>query len=77
MAAISAGLPVADPFLWRDADDVDRSLTHAQLFALGGAMLVETEIVYTKSWLLKDALTAITSATYFRSFNVSSDEHWF
>ena len=76
MAAISAGLPVADPFLWRDADDVDRSLTHAQLVALGGTMLVAAEIVYAKSWLMKDTIAAITSATDFRAFNVAADEHW-
>ena len=76
MAAISAGLPVADPFIWRDADDVDRLLTHAQLIALAGTMFVEAEIVYTKSWLMKDALTAIVSATDFRAFNVAADEHW-
>ena len=76
LTAISAGITVADPFLWRDADDVDRLLTHAQLIALGGTMLAAADALYNKSWEIKDEIAAITSATDFRSFNVAADEHW-
>ena len=76
LTAISAGITVADPFLWRDADNVGRSLTLAQLIALGGTMLAAADALYNKSWEIKDALTAIVSATDFRAFNVAADEHW-
>ena len=76
ITAISAGIPVPNPFTWRDADNVNRSLTHVQLIELGGTMLVAADAIYLKSWEIKDEIAAITSATDFRAFNVSSDEHW-
>jgi len=76
ITAIMAGIPVSDPFPWRDEGDVDRLLTHAQLVALGGAMLLATLTIYQKSWALKDALAAVTDPLAFRAVDVAADVHW-
>jgi len=76
ITAITAGIPVSDPFPWRDEGDVDRLLTHAQLVALGGAMLLATLTIYQKSWALKDALAAVTDPVAFRAVDVAADVHW-
>jgi hypothetical protein len=76
VTAIKAGISVVEPFQWRDADDVDRLLTHAQLIELNGAMLLATLAVYQKSWALKDALAEITDPVAFRALDVSAETYW-
>lgn len=55
-----AGLPL--PLAWRDADNNDMEITAlADLLAIAGAMAVQTQTAYTKSWTLKAQLLAATT----------------
>ncbi len=51
----AAGLPL--PTVWRDADNVDLTITGiAQLLAIGEAMAVATQAAYAEAFARKDAL---------------------
>jgi hypothetical protein len=77
VAAIAGGAAVPNPFPWRDAGDVVRNLTHAQLLELSRVMLIAVRDVFQKSWALKDTtLPAITDAVAFRAFDVTDDSLW-
>lgn len=71
VAAITAGVPVGASVSWRDADDVVRDLTPAQLVELAGAMLAAVTAIYQASWDKKDTLAAITDPVAFRAFDTS------
>ena len=60
LATVGAPLPP----VWRDADNNDLTITEiAQLVAIAGAMAVQTQAAYTKSWALKAQVnSASTSA---------------
>lgn len=57
LATVGAPLPT----VWRDSDNNDLTITDlAQLVTIAGAMAVQTQAAYSKSWLLKAQVDAIT-----------------
>jgi hypothetical protein len=74
---IAAGATVPNPFTWRDATNIDRNLTPAQLIELSRVMMIAVRDLYTASWVLKDTtLPAITDAITFRAFDVTDNALW-
>jgi hypothetical protein len=74
---IAAGATVPNPFKWRDATNVNRNLTPAQLIELSRVMMIAVRDLFTSSWTLKDAtLPAITDAIAFRAYDVTADGLW-
>lgn len=71
IAAINAGIPVGETVAWRDADDVDRLLTPAQLVEMAGLMLQATLAVYQQSWNMKNAVAAITDPVELRGYDTT------
>jgi len=76
VSAITAGVPVEDPFGWRDADDVIHPLTHVQLIELAATMFATINPIFNKSFALKDTVTALNSAIDFRAFDVKESGNW-
>jgi len=77
VAAIADGAAVPDPFPWRDAGNVVRNLTPAQLLELSRVMLLAVRDVFQKSWTLKDDVLALmTDAVSFRAFDVTDNVWW-
>lgn len=56
VGAINAGVPVADPTNWRDANNVTQQLSHAKLIELSGVMLAAVQGIYETSWSLKQQI---------------------
>ena len=61
VSAITAGLPVADPTVWRTADNINVNMSHTDLVALGGTLLTTIEQLYEKSWTLKGQVESATT----------------
>lgn len=52
-------MPVPTTITWRDAGNVDRSLTYLEAVGLAAAMGAAKQAAYLTSWALKDALDAL------------------
>ena len=77
IANIAAGAVVPNPFKWRDAANINRNLTPAQLIELSRVMMIAVRDLFDKSWTLKDTtLPAITDAITFRAFDVTDNALW-
>ena len=60
-AAPGAGLQVPPSISWRDANNVDRDLTPAQLVQLGGAIFAKVQAAHFKARQIKDRIAAATT----------------
>jgi hypothetical protein len=76
LSAVSSGLPVTFPHDWRDAGNVTRSLSQAQLVTLAGTMMGAMKALYDASWTLKDVTIPALTDAQVGTFNVAADEHW-
>lgn len=60
-AAPDYGFPVPPAISWRDATNVDRALTPAQLVGLGAVIFISVQTAHGIARQLKDAVTAARS----------------
>ena len=58
VASISAGIPLPDGFVWRDADNNEVPMDGPGLTELGAALLAHTYACHVYSWELKAQLLA-------------------
>ena len=63
----TAGLTT--PFIFRDANNVDRELTPDEMITMGEQALAHLDAVYKKSWAIKDH-------SDLAKFAIADDKHW-
>ncbi|NJO62541.1 MAG: DUF4376 domain-containing protein [Richelia sp. RM2_1_2] len=60
-AAIASGVPLPDNFTWRDASNVNQSMTESDLLSFSSTMITFVNNVYSSSWTHKNAIDALAT----------------
>lgn len=77
LAANSAGIPVPWPLMWRGADNINRSVSQADMVTLAALIMQRIQTIYAESWYLKDTIIpAMAAAGTLASLNVADDAYW-
>lgn len=61
VAAIIAGIPLPDNFIWRSKDNQNVSMTSQDVLSLGAAIMGYRNSIMQKSWSLKDYIDTRTT----------------
>jgi hypothetical protein len=57
VAALAAGIPIPDGFVWRTTDNISVPHDSVSLVSLAASMLLYSNAVYSSSFAIKDAIT--------------------
>ena len=68
MAVVKNGAGLTDPFIFRDADNIDQTLSNNEVIEMGMQAAAAYDAIFKKSWALK-ALDPIPT-------NYADDSHW-
>lgn len=69
LTALASGITIGDTLLWRDSSNVNRELSYEQLVTLGGLMLLEVQVLFEKSWVIKDEVLGSLSTSELLCFD--------
>ena len=66
---VALGVVTGDQ-VWRDKDNIDHTMTPAELVGLAGGMAVFIKTCYTNSWAHKATIEAMTDATTLQNYDI-------
>lgn len=72
----ASGVPISWPLTWRDADNINRSLSNLEAVQLAGLMMQAINVLYACSWNIKDNIIPALTVETVDSFDITDDAHW-
>ena len=76
VAALAAGVPLPENFVWRTRDNINVPFTAQMLVGLGAQTVNFVNLVYTASWIIKSEIDALTSNDDVDAYDIASSPHW-